>query len=116
MSDEFINFCRQMSGLRVFVFYCLEATYTNLRSLDILANWFSTFTYSETTSIPHIKKEVPLHPLTTTNYFTTTLLLMSSFSFGSGSAVLLPNTICASSFQDFGMSNISLTASSITGL
>ena len=38
-----------MSGLRVFVFYCLEATYTNLRSLDIRANWFSTFTCFETT-------------------------------------------------------------------
>ena len=54
MSDEFINFCRQMSDLRVFVFYGLEATYTNLRSLDIRANWFFTFPVPVKGSCPAI--------------------------------------------------------------
>ena len=62
MSDEFINFCRQMSGLRVFVFYCLEATYTNLRSPDIRANWFSTLLCLETTFSNSLSLKIPYFP------------------------------------------------------
>ena len=67
MSDEFINFCRQMSGLRVFVFTC--PCHVSMSCKLVFYFRLSLYNVYVLRHLTRIKKEVPSHPsLSTQNH------------------------------------------------